>query len=201
VPNSERSQGRRFDRDYNVTTQAILFLSDLDPDTVGDAGAHATHYQAVPVGDFRAMIDALGPDAIARSTFVDVGAGMGRAVLLAAEYPFRQIIGVEVSPALYEVARENLQRAPREKRNCRDIRLVRSDARIWRYPSGDLVAFLFNPFDGDALRATLGSILHRPDAGATHVLYHTPVEEAIVNEFPQLRLSASFGDCRIYATS
>ena len=200
MPNSERSQGRRFDRDYNVTTQAILFLNDLDPDTVGDAGAHATHYQAVPVADFRAMLETLPGEIIRTSTFVDIGAGMGRAVILAAEYPFKQVIGLEISAALYEVARENLERAPREKRACRDLRLVRADARMWRYPAGDLVAFLFNPFDGEALRATLGSIVNRSDAGATWLLYHTPVEESIVTEFPSFELIASFGDCRVYRT-
>jgi SAM-dependent methyltransferase len=199
VPDSERSQGRRFDRDYNVTTHAILFLNDLDPDTVGDAGAHATHYQAVPVRDFRALVHALPTAAIESATFVDAGAGMGRAVLLAAEYPFKQVVGVEISPALYEIALDNLARAPREKRRCRDVRLVRADARMWRYPSGNLVVFLFNPFDAEALRTTLGSILHRPNAGATWLLYHTPVEEAAIVEFPQWRLSSSFGDCRVYS--
>lgn len=200
MPKSERSAGRRFDHDYNVTTQAILFLSDLDPDTVGDAGAHATHYQAVPIADFRAMIAKLPPGTIERSAFVDIGAGMGRAILLSCEYAFKRVIGIEVSSALYEVARDNLARAPRGKRRCRDVRLVRTDARMWRYPSGNLVAFLFNPFDAEALRATVGSILHRPDAGATWLLYHTPVEESVLAEFPQLQLRASVGGGNLYET-
>jgi hypothetical protein len=36
-----RMTGRGFDRDYGVTTHAVLFLDDLDPDAVGDAGADA----------------------------------------------------------------------------------------------------------------------------------------------------------------
>ncbi len=195
---SERSQGRRFDRDYNVTTHAILFLSDLDPEMVGDAGAHATHYQAVPVIEFRAMIAALPPGAIEDSTFVDVGAGMGRALLLAAEHPFKQVVGVEISPALFEVACDNLKRAPREKRRCRDVRVVRADARMWRYPPGNLVVFMFNPFDGEALRVTIGSILHRPNPGTTWLLYHTPVEEAVLEEFPQWEPLGRSGGGSIY---
>lgn len=180
VPNTERAAGRRFDHDYGVTTQAILFLTDLDPEQVGDAGAHATHYEAVPVGDFRALVDALPAEAIAASTFVDVGAGMGRAVLLAAEYPFKQVVGIEISPGLYEVARENLERAPRERRQCRDVRLVRNDARFWTFPPGNLVVFLYNPFDADALRMTLDSILNRRDPGTTWLLYHTPAERRTI---------------------
>ncbi|HVA27182.1 MAG TPA: class I SAM-dependent methyltransferase [Candidatus Baltobacteraceae bacterium] len=130
MPNSERSGGRRFDRDYGVTTHAILFLGDLDPSDVGDAGAHATHYEAVPVDDFRRMLAHVPPDVISRSTFVDVGAGMGRALLLASESPFVQVVGVELSGGLYEVARENLERAHRKSRRCNDVRIVRADARI-----------------------------------------------------------------------
>lgn len=180
VPNSERSAGRRFDHDYGVTTQAILFLTDLDPESVGDAGAHATHYEAVPVGDFHALVVGLPPEAFTDSTFVDVGAGMGRAMLLAAEYPFKQVAGIEISPGLYEVARENLERADRARRACRDVRLVRNDARLWTYPPGDLVVFMYNPFDAEAMRATLGSILQRRDPGTTWLLYHTPVERETI---------------------
>lgn len=180
MPNSERSAGRRFDHDYGVTTQAILFLTDLDPEHVGDAGAHATHYEAVPVADFRAMLAVLPPEAIAASTFVDVGAGMGRAMLLAAEYPFKQVTGIELSPGLYEVARENIERANRSRRVCRDVRLMRGDGRSWSFPPGNLVVFLYNPFDGEAMRATLGSILHRRDPGTTWLLYHTPVERDVI---------------------
>ena len=180
MANSERSAGRRFDHDYGVTTQAILFLGDLDADVTGDAAAHATHYEAVPVGDFAALLAHVPAAAVARSTFVDVGAGMGRALLLAAEHPFKAVVGVEVSPGLYEVARENLERAQRANRRCNDLRVVCADARIWRYPPGDLVVFMYNPFDAEALEATLASIAHRRAPGATWLVYHTPVERAVI---------------------
>lgn len=190
VPNSERSAGRRFDRDYGVTTQAILFLTDLDPEYVGDAGAHATHYEAVPIADFHALISLLPPEAVAASTFVDVGAGMGRAVILASEYPFKQVVGVEVSPGLFEVAKENLERAERSRRRCRDVRLVRADARSWSYPPGNLVIFMYNPFDSDAMRMALGSILNRRDPGTTWLLYHTPAERNEIETTPEWLIEA-----------
>ena len=177
---TDRSAGRRFDRDYGVTTQAILFLGDLDPEAVGDAGAHATHYEAVPVDDFRKMMRVVPHDVVAASTFVDIGSGMGRAILLAAEYPFKQIVGIEVSPGLHEVAKENLARANAAKRRCNDIRLVREDARIFEYPPGDLVVFLYNPFDVEALNATLGALFARRNCGDTWLLYHTPPEDAML---------------------
>jgi SAM-dependent methyltransferase len=181
---SGRSGGRRFDHAYGVTTHAVLFLTDLDPDDTGDAGAHATHYEAVPVSEFHQLLSTLPPDSIARSTFVDVGAGMGRAMILAAQYPFRQVCGIEVSPGLYEVARENLAIAKTHPLRCSDLRLVQGDARLWEYPPGDLVLFLFNPFDATALAQTLPAILARCGAGSTWLLYHTPVERAVVEADP-----------------
>jgi SAM-dependent methyltransferase len=189
-----RSGGRRFDREYGVTTHAVLFLNDLDPDAVGDAGAHATHYEAVPVADFRALLALVPKDAIKTSTFIDVGAGMGRAVILAAEHSFKQVVGIEVSPALYEVSTENLTTAREHGLRCKDVRLLRGDARIAHYPPGDLVVFLFNPFDAQALRATLASIATRRDRGDTWLLYHTPVERAVLDALPEWQLVARI-DC------
>ncbi len=198
MPNSERSDGRRFDREYAVTTQAILFLSDLDPDDVGDAGYHATHYEGVPVADFRALLALVPADAIAKSTFVDVGAGMGRALILASELPFRQVVGVEVSASLYEVARENLETAQCPLRRCNDVRIVRADARMWTYPPGDLVVFLYNPFDASALEIALGAISSRRRNGATWLIYHTPVHREIIESDNRFRIAAEISCGSVY---
>ena len=161
VPNSERSGGRTFDRRHGVTTHAVMFLSQLDATRTSEAYAHATHYEAVPVKELRAMLASLPDGVVATSTFVDVGAGMGRAVMIASEYPFKQVVGIELSPALFEIARENLARAHDLSTRCRDVRLVRGDARRRRFPGGTLAVFLFNPFDGDALRETIERIRRR----------------------------------------
>jgi SAM-dependent methyltransferase len=177
---SERSAGRRFDRDHGVTTHAIAVLTDLDPERTGDACAHATHYEPVGVRAFIAMLGQVPDAAIRSSAFVDVGAGMGRAVLLATEYPFRQIVGIEVSPALAEIARQNLRTARDFVTRCRDVRIVRADARRHRLPAGDLVVFLYNPFDAQALEALLDRLAQRRNRGDEWLLYHTPVHAASV---------------------
>jgi SAM-dependent methyltransferase len=184
VPNSERSSGRRFDNEHGVTTHAVMLLSQLDDDRSGEAYAHATHYEAVPVADLRKML-ACVPEAFVRdATFVDVGAGMGREILIATEYPFKQILGIELSPALFEIARENVARAHDLRTQCRDVRLTRGDARKRRFPSGNLVLFLFNPFDGAALRTTLERVAaSRTARDAVYVLYHTPEHLGALLEF------------------
>ena len=174
----ERASGRRFDRERGVTTHAVAFLSQLDPEAVAsEARAHATHYEAVPVAAFRALMKSVPDVDVRRSTFVDIGAGMGRALLLAREYPFVQVAGIELSPALAEIARDNLARAHDVKTRCRDVRVIRADARRRRMPRGPLVVFLFNPFDGEALDAVLDRIAERSGSGDEWILYHTPVHE------------------------
>ena len=42
-------------------------------------------------------------------SFIDLGAGMGRGMLLAAQMPFREVIGVELHPDLAEVAQKNIK--------------------------------------------------------------------------------------------
>lgn len=176
---TKRAAGRRFDREHGVTTQALMFLGELGTER-GEAYAHATHYEPVPIADFRALVRRVPRDVIRASTFVDVGAGMGRAVLLAREYPFKQIVGIELSPHLAEIARDNLARSHGFDVACRDVRLIRADARKRRMPGGELVVFLYNPFDAQALDAVLDRIAQRRDPSGVWLLYHTPVHGDLV---------------------
>ncbi len=190
--------GRGFDRRHNVTTHAVLFLSDLDPEAYGEARSHATHYEGVPILEFRALLDALPDEAVRDSTFVDVGAGMGRAVLIARERPFKAILGIELSPALHAIATENLASATGLAVRCRDVRLVCSDARRAHYPRGDLVVFLYNPFDAEVLDVVLDRLAEREGRTREWILYHTP-EHAARIEARGYRLAAEVPSGRAYA--
>jgi len=188
---SGRLSGRRFDADHDVVTEAMLFLGDLDAEYIGEAAAHATHYEPVPIDDFADLIARVPDEVIRRSTFVDVGSGLGRAVFLAMRLPFKRIVGIEISAALNETAKENLEKLHGLDARCTDVRLENEDARTFAYPSGDLLVFLFNPFDADALRATLARIAAREGAGATRLIYHTPEHVGVAREFgyPMLRVA------------
>lgn len=162
----------RFDAQYGVTTEALVFLGSLDPEAIGPSISDATHYEATPVGDLATLLAAV-PIPLDGATFVDLGSGMGRVALLASAYPFGQVIGVEISPALHEIARDNLT-AFVGRKLCRDVRLVRADAATFALPRGSLIAYLYNPFRGAVLNAVIEQLAAR--SGETIVLYHTPVE-------------------------
>lgn len=176
---SGRRSGQRFDAEHGVVTEALLFLGELDPEAIGEAMADATHYEPTPVYECTAMLRAI-PQPLQTFTFVDVGAGMGRVLMLASTRPFRQVLGVEVSAALCETARDNLVRWRRTNDDiaCKDLRVVHADAASYRFPKGDLVVYLYNPFGETTLR-TIAERLAEPTSGMCYVLYHTPVHRAV----------------------
>lgn len=83
---------------------------------------------------------------VERAVFVDIGAGKGRAMLLAAEMPFRRIVGVELHPSLAATARRNVERCALQHKVAK-IRLEEADVMRLRMPAGPCCLFLFNPFD------------------------------------------------------
>ena len=79
-------------------------------------------------------------------TFIDLGSGKGRVLLMASEHPFKRIIGVEFMPELHLAAQQNIPRYASERQQCRQIESICMDARDFEFPDGPLVVYLFNPF-------------------------------------------------------
>jgi SAM-dependent methyltransferase len=90
--------------------------------------------------------------------FVDVGSGRGRVALLAAEQPFRKVIGVELDPKLHAISLRNLEIRQRAGALAAPVELVCDDAVRFapRLPAGDLVCFFYHPFglDGSSMLRT-----------------------------------------------
>jgi len=180
-----------------VTTEALVFLSELDPDAIGPSLEFATHYEPTPVAQAQALLDA-SPLAPERATFVDLGAGMGRVVLLAARRPFRAVIGVEISPALVEIARENLTTVRDPQRVARDVKIVGADALSYAFPRGDLVIFLYNPFRAPILADVLTNLRAASEGCGVVLLYHTPVERDTIEVTGAFELVADLGFGLVY---
>jgi SAM-dependent methyltransferase len=108
--------------------------------------------------DYAAISRALDSIVIDPETdvFVDVGCGKGRVVVAAAEYPFRRVIGVELSERLIDVAQHNVRNAT--NRRCGAVELVHCDATSWEIPADVNVMFFFNPFDGEVLASVCRNI-------------------------------------------
>ncbi len=193
---SGRRAGQRFDAQHGVVTEALVLLGDLDPERIGPNLAHATHYEPTPIADLARLL-AHVPFPLERATFVDLGVGMGRAALLAAMRPFKAIVGVEISPALAVIARQNLAAAPPRIFRCRDVRIVCADAAAYHFPRGDLVVYLYNPFDGAVLAPIVARLAGRSQTQLA-IVYHTPVERNMIEAHGAFELIGEEGCGVIY---
>jgi hypothetical protein len=96
------------------------------------------------------------PD-IERTVFLDVGAGKGRAMLLASQFPFLRVEGVELNPALAHIARANISLWNKDlhAEALSPLTLHHADATTHPIPPEPTLAFLFHPFELPILRRFL----------------------------------------------
>lgn len=92
-----------------------------------------------------------------KDVFLDYGCGKGRAVVLAATYPFQRVIGIERSPQLCTIAKEQVRKAKRKLKSQR-VEIVNGDATTYEVPQDVTKVFLFNSFTGNVLSDTLNRI-------------------------------------------
>ncbi len=146
-----------FDEVFGVRTSGLVAGRHLKSGHPHDR--HATAYYGVAPSVFRALLGrwqrSLPAAPIEHFTFIDIGAGMGRAVLLAAQLPFHQVIGVELNPALVRIARRNLAVWRSAGRARAPMKMICGDAVSFPLPAGPCLAFLFNPFGATVMRRLL----------------------------------------------
>jgi hypothetical protein len=163
----------RFDAEHGTDTGPEIALTEAGvPAAQAERGN--TVYRAVWEAVFHDALRAV-PAELSDFTFVDYGSGKGKALLMASEYPFRRIIGIEYAPLLHQTALRNIARYRSPTQRCRDIRSIEQDALGFAPPEGPLVCFFFNPFDAPTLRAAL----YRLRASAQHSV--RPVYVVYVN--------------------
>jgi len=114
-------------------------------------------YEPTPPEIFEALMAAL-PTEAEGATFVDVGAGKGRVLLLAARHPFARVLGLELDPKLVDIAQRNLRQASDPERLVDDVSILHADATTAPWPLEPLVVFLYNPFAGPALSQMLDQL-------------------------------------------
>ena len=144
------------------------------------AGLMNSPYQPVPPDEFRNIMGALTID-FSQFAFIDIGSGKGRALLLACDYGFRRIVGIELLPELDRIARENVRKIEAERNIC-NIELICGDAATFVFPPVPSVVFLFNPLPELGLRRLLENLNRslRQHPRKLIVVYANPVYEETV---------------------
>jgi SAM-dependent methyltransferase len=97
---------------------------------------------------------------IENTVFFDVGAGKGRAVLLASQYPFLRVEGVELNPELAQIAQANIGLWAKDSQAeaLAPLALHHADATTHPLPEAPTVAFLYHPFELPILRRFLAHV-------------------------------------------
>ncbi len=127
-------------------------------------------------------------------TFVDVGCGKGKVLLLAMEQGFDRVTGLEFSSELCAVARSNVEVVRRRKGLKCPIEIVEGDATDYRVRPEDSVFFLFHPFDAHIMSLFMANVVA---SVALHprpiwLIYSYPVHGEVIE------CSAPFLRCQHY---
>lgn len=148
-----------FDEELGVRTSGLVAGRHLKSGHLHDR--HATAYYAVAPSVFHALLRRWRRSrpgwALQEVSFIDVGAGMGRAVLLAAELPFRRVVGVELNPTLTRIAQRNMAVWRASERALAPMKMICGDAVDFPLPAWPCLAFMFNPFGAPVMRRLLAA--------------------------------------------
>jgi len=184
-----------FDWDYRVdTTSATVRWRDRL------LGLLHSPYQPTDPALFHEMLGSLNID-FRQFVFVDLGSGKGRTLLMASDYPFRRIIGVELLPFLHAVAEQNISRYQPDVRRCSAVESICGDAREFVFPLEPVRLYLSNPLPEDALAQVVGnlekSLLTTPRSVC--VVYHNPVLEQVLRQSRLLKKTGGTHQYAVYA--
>jgi hypothetical protein len=143
---------------------------------VNTRGYSDLRYEPTPADVFREMIVKIPFDP-RDFVFLDFGSGKGKVLMLAAHYPFRGVVGIELWEDLHRIALENLE-SFRERADCAaEVTSLRMNAADFSLPDDPLVLYFFNPFPEAVLTrvlSNLGESLARVPR-RVYVLFYAPV--------------------------
>ena len=193
-----------FDRQFGTDTGGRVPTTELD---IEDSAARdaAVLYLPSPARVTRWALQTLALD-YRSHTFVDLGCGKGRVLLVASEFPFSRIIGVELSPRLAEIARENVRRYTPTTRKCWTVDVHQVDAARFSFPPTDLLIHLYHPFEPPVLKEVLSQLerslaAHPRRVTVAYLLYSAAVGPVVdvFGQFPWLHPSGHeqslLGEC------
>lgn len=166
-----------FDLRFGLDTFSWVARDALD---ATPAETDTASYQPTPVRPLRHLFRQLSlPPG---SVLVDFGCGKGRVLLVSGEFPFREVRGLEYSPALCRMAKRNCTRYFNARASQVAFQVMQLDARNYEVREDESVFFLFNPFGAAILEQVVenirASLLGNPRKA--WIVYLNPVHRELV---------------------
>ncbi len=176
----ERRRLRYGDMEYdwehrvNTTSGTVSWRARL-------LGLFHSPYQPTEPALFQEMMASL-PIEFDKFTFIDLGSGKGRTLLMASEYPFMKIVGVELIAELHRAAQQNVREYRSPTQRGLQIEAVCADASEFAFPDTPLVLYLFNPLPQAGLRRMIRNLEQSLEQSSRPVwiVYHNPAMDNIM---------------------
>ena len=187
---------KQFDIKYDIETRHHISSTDLKIKSKNKK--YAFRYEPIPIENFYASMKNLNIQH-EEYNFIDMGAGKGRALLLASDFPFKELIGIEFSKEIYNIAKNNISKFETMNKN-NNFNLLYMDAEKYSFPDENIILFLYNPFDGQVLHNVVNNIkLHIENTTKDFIIiYHYPMYSSFYDKQRFLKLKVSTEEYCIY---
>ena len=173
---------------YDLAQDWLLGISTLG--VVPTDKPDAVYYAGVSYPETRKVLKRL--DLQPSDIFVDVGAGKGRVLCLAAQRRVRQVVGVEYSSELVSIARRNVTHM-RGKQS--PVEVHSQAAEDFDYSAASVLYF-FNPFEANVLDVVLHKLNLDRAGRALRLAFvmESPVQRAVFLKHNWLECYARWDD-------
>jgi SAM-dependent methyltransferase len=171
-----------FDRQYGIDTSGVVPVEMITSDKI--LSRKINPYGASQPSIIRRAITALG--AVDDYEFIDLGCGKGRAMVVASEFPFLRISGIELSPDLTKVARRNIATLQRDFPARPPVEAVEGNAITFPFPKAKLVLFFCHSFGEELLSQLIGNLEAAISSGIGPIffVYYNPVHGNVLDNSP-----------------
>ena len=148
-------EGLKFDKKYGTDTNTHVKVHDLGIED--EKQADAIFYYPLKPKILKFIIKSLKIK-YSEFTFIDIGSGKGRNLLLTSFFPFQRRIGVEISPNLHEIAKRNLDIWRSQSTGDMNMELRNENALDFDFPKENCVILMYHPFKAKVTREFLKNI-------------------------------------------
>lgn len=183
-----------FDLEHGVDTSGLYFAEHLASGHPNDD--HINAYWGTAPSGFRGILEQWQqaiegtPYCIEDYTFLDIGCGKGRVLMLASDVPFQRIVGVELNPALTATAHSNMAMWNAAPHLCSDIEVLNADALVAPIPDSPVVLYIYNSFNLYVMLPLLERLqkLALTRSAPIDLIYATPQQAHLVDALPGISL-------------
>lgn len=173
--------GLLIDRYYGIDTEGIVELVSISIEK--DVGHRQ---ESTPSNHILKIMKTL--EITPEDVFLDMGSGKGRTLLMAGMFPFKLIIGVDVSDKLNSVCKQNIEKM-KIKLRAKNFLIITCNAAEYEIPDNSTFIYFFNPFGMEVMKKVLNEILASFDRNPRKItiIWYNPKHEIIFQGINNLR--------------